>query len=195
MFITLRHPFLFVTLRWKGYVHHVVTSIYFFHTVTLVYLWWHEYVQHNAMTRLSSSDCNKVRFITLQCVHMFIRFQCYYIRHILISIYVHPIATTGICSLHCDVCICLSHCDITMFAMTYICSSHCNERDMFIKLWQQGYVHHIATSRYFQHILTLLCLSHHDILFFITLRWKGYVHHIATSVYVCHIMKLLCLQC
>jgi hypothetical protein len=48
-----------------------------------------------------------------------------------------------------------------MFAMLGLCSSHYDDRDMFITLRRQGYNHHIMTSVYVHHISTLLFSSHY----------------------------------
>jgi hypothetical protein len=48
-----------------------------------------------------------------------------------------------------------------MFVMLGLCSSHYDDKDMFITLQGQGYNHHIMTSVYVRHILTLLFSSHY----------------------------------
>jgi hypothetical protein len=107
--------------------------------------------------------------------------------------------------------LCSSYYNITMFLMLKhlskphivtmrICSSDCNDEDMFITLRKYGHVYHIAMMglclshcddramfatlrRYYvcQNV-TLLCSSHcDDMAMFITLRQMGYVCDIAMT--------------
>jgi hypothetical protein len=72
-------------------------------------------------------------------------------------------------------------------------SSHCEDKDTFVTLRRQWYLHHIATICF--------CSSHYnDGSTFIMLRRKGYVRHIETLprlswYYVHDIATLLCFSC
>ena len=129
MFVTLQHDYVyddryvFITLRWEGYV------------------------------------CRNMMF--------------FYVRHIV---------RTRLCSSHCDICICLSHLDITMFVMIglclshyYVCDdrsmskcdvlislSHCDDMAMFIT-FQCFYMFITVWCYYVWYIARLLCLTHFDV--------------------------------
>jgi hypothetical protein len=132
---------------------------------------------------------------------MFGRLHCYYVRHITMF--------ANVCHI-CGVCICSSHCDVTMHGR-----------------WKQYYVRHIMTFGnichfamfiYVRHVATLRCLvdwkfimfvtlrrlgvfvtlQRHDMCvtmkceeMFSTLRQQGDVGHIATCIYVRYIVTCI----
>jgi len=131
MFVTLWHLCMFHTLWWKGYVHHIAASIYVRHIVTLLWLL-------SCEIYLCSSYCDeRAMLIRLQHMHIFVTLRHYYVyddRYMFITLrwegyvcrnvmffYVHHIARTQLCSSNFDICICLSHFDMTMFVMIGIC--------------------------------------------------------------------------
>jgi len=192
MFVTLWHLCMFHTLRWQGYVQHIVTSILVCHIVTLLQSLSCEI--HVCLSHCKERDM----LIRFRHMHMFVTLQHYYVyddRSVFITLwwegyvcrnmmffYVHHIARTRLCSSHCDICICLSHLDITMFVMIglclshyYVCDhrsmskcdvrislSHCDDVVMFITL-QCFYMFITLWCYYVWYIARLLCLTHFDV--------------------------------
>jgi len=158
------------------------------------------------------SDYYSTMFVTLKhyCVHHFaMRMLCMFVRFqwwaMCITSQQHGYAwhiATLLCLLACNTTIYSSNCKITMLitlrrqgylhhiATIWLRLSHYNSGDIFITLWQWGYVNHMTT---------LLCFFNCDTTVFITLQGY-YVHHFATTslcssqwtniVYVCNIMMV-----
>jgi len=220
MCVTLQCEDMFITLWQHGYVFHITMS---------------NYVCHIAMTGLCSSNCddmatfivklssphydNRAMFIALWYLYMLVTlWQKGYVHHIVMSIKVRHIAMIVLCSSHSDICICSSHYEVNMFVMTWLCLTHCDNRDMlvilqcmfmFVTLRWQGYIHHIAmllclvdfnitmfdTFRCLEVFVTLrhrdMCVTLQCEEIFIGLQWRGDVWHIMMYFYVWHVAKLL----
>jgi len=119
-------------------------------------------------------------FVTLQhdyvyddrSVFITLRWEGYVCRNMMFF-YVRHIVRTRLCSSHCDICICLSHLDITMFVMIGLCLSHyyvCDDRsmskcDVRISLSHCDDMAMFITLRcyYVWYIVRLLCLTHFDV--------------------------------
>jgi len=73
MFVTLWHICMFHTLRWQGYVHHIVTFIYVRHIVRLLWLL-------NCEIHFCSSHCDdRAMLIRLWHMRMFVTLWHYYV--------------------------------------------------------------------------------------------------------------------
>ena len=148
MCVTLKCGDIFIALRRHIYVFQITTSIY---------------VCHIVMRGICSSDCNvckclslcdgKTMFITLWHQFNFITLWWKgYVHYIEMFVYLSHFATTRLCSSHCDInlslahcdiglcsshydiCICSSHYKVTMFKTKGKCSTHCDNKAMFITL-------------------------------------------------------------
>jgi hypothetical protein len=142
----------------------------------------------------------RAMFITLwQYGYMFVTLQKYgYVRH-----------NARLCAMFVklrDLMLCSSHCEIRGYVChiptIWLCWSHCDNKAMFVTLWQYDNIRHIMTVG--------LCLSYsddrdmlytlwtiwlcpsacYDDIMLITLRWRGYVHHNRQYGYVRHIVTI-----
>jgi hypothetical protein len=78
-------------------------------------------------------------------------------------------------SSHCNICICSSHNDVTMFGrLQHYYVWHLQNLEMFATLWRQD-----------------ICITLEREEMLIIWRWQGDVWHIAMSIYVHHIVTLL----
>ena len=169
--------FLFITLWWWGYAHHIVTMRLcspYDHMAIFIRMWQWGYVYDIVILGKWSSHCDVTKFG-----------MWHYHSHHIVTIWLclsQCDMTIGICPWHCDIImgICSWPYDpreiiITLWHyyvchVTLPCLSHCDNMAMLTKLRQQSYAHHIE--------MIGKCSSHCDGVVFIMLQWWGYTRHI-----------------
>jgi len=172
MLITLWQSFMFITLKWKRNVHHIVTK---------------GLCLSHCDVRICSSYCDVRKCLT----HCNIKTMLIMVNHVGPCWIMLIMANYGLLwhyhiamfirfsSLDCDIQVFSSHDIVRLW------SSHCNVGFLFITLWHWNRFFTFrewvmfVTLRLREMVVSLKCWA----------MWQGCAHHIGKMGYVCHIVK------